>query len=238
MHVALLTGRAGSTIHDKNFRVVHGRPMCAYPCAAANMAGVFDRTYCSSNDDRILKIASAYGFKSILRPDHLATATAKHRDVINHFLEIMRGSGCVPTRITVLMANSATIISDDLVKASELLDCDLDATSAVPVVVEQDHHPYRAKKLVDGKLESYFDFENNISTNRQELPLNYFLTHSFWTIRLRDNGSLPDSPKSQPWTFLGERCLPVVVEKSIDIHSESDFDQTFEWLEANQKMVF
>lgn len=238
LHVALLTGRAGSTINDKNYRIINGRPMCAYPCAAANVSGIFDETYCSSNDKIILDIASAYGFKPINRPDKLATSTALHRDVIDHFLNQLLLDGLKPSKITVLMANSATISPIDLVQANKLLDDDLNATSAVPVIEEQDNHPFRAKKLVDGALSSYFEFDTEISTNRQQLPKNYFLTHTFWTIRLTEDGNLPDSNIAQPWTFLGKKCLPVHVASSIDIHSEQDFENTLKWLEVNQQLVF
>lgn len=238
LHVALLTGRAGSTIQDKNYRIINGRPMCAYPCAAANMSGIFDETYCSSNDKIILDIASAYGFKAVIRPDEFATSTAQHRDVIDHFLKELLNDGLKPSRITVLMANSATISPADLIQANNLLDDDQYATSAVPVIEEQDHHPFRAKKLVDGALTSYFNFDTVISTNRQQLPKNYFLTHTFWTIRLTEDGNLPVSNIAQPWTFLGNKCLPVHVASSIDVHSEQDFEKTLRWLEDNQKLVF
>lgn len=237
MHVALLTGRAGSTLADKNFRKVNGRPMCAYSCAAANMSGVFDKTFCSSNSKEILSISSAYGFKPIERPEHLSSATARHVDVIEHFLGILTERNIQLSTLTVLMANSATVLPVHLAKAYSALSGDNSLTSAVPVIVEQDHHPFRAKRVENGLLKTYFEFDQEISSNRQDLPINHFLTHSFWSIRIQEGNRLPYSKCAQPWTFLGDRCFPIVLEQSIDVHHEQDFEHTSNWLTENT-MVF
>ena len=108
-----------------------------------------------------------------------------------------------------------------------------DADSIVSVSKYNMWSPLRARKVnSEGLLEKYFEFENTISSNRQELPNNYFLTHSFWMINLINN-KLPFSTKSTPWDFLGDNCAPFEVCNSIDVHEESDLIRCEEWLKNN-----
>ena len=71
INIALLTGRGGSSLVDKNIRLVAGKPVLSYPCIAANHSGIFEDSYCSSDDNRILEKALDFGFKKIIRPDYL-----------------------------------------------------------------------------------------------------------------------------------------------------------------------
>ena len=52
----LCTGRGNNTLKDKNVLDVLGHPVMYYGLNAAKKAGVFDAFYCSSDDEKILKI--------------------------------------------------------------------------------------------------------------------------------------------------------------------------------------
>lgn len=233
MNIALLTGRKGSSLKNKNIRMLLGLPLAAYPCKAAKDSKIFDSMFCSSDSEELLSIAEQYDFKKISRPSSLSSDTAKHIDVIEHAIEeIGTQVGQIDT-LTVIMANCPTITSETLSKSYETLKNNKNLNSVVPVLKNQDQHPFRARRLNDeGLLESYFSFDTSISSNRQELPNNYFLTHSFWMINLINN-KLPFSDKSSPWNFLGENCAPFLVSHSIDVHDESDFIRCEEWLNSN-----
>lgn len=235
-NIALLTGRGGSSLKDKNTRLVRGRPICSYPCIAANRSSVFDHTFCSSDSDDIINIARAYGFRPIKRPEELSTDDAKHVDVINHALQTLNEQHIKPAILTILMANTATLSSLDIKTSVEFLNTNKDVSSVVPVVKQQDHHPFRARRLgKNNVLEGYFDMDKPVSSNRQELPDNFFLTHAFWTIRLTD-GKLPFGHSMSPWEFLGNNCHPLEVTSSIDIHETEDFLKTEKWLaEADEQ---
>ena len=220
MRVALMTGRGGSSFEDKNLIKIKGIPCLAYGCIAANKTQMFDLTFCSSDDQAILDVAADYGFKSIVRPAEFATSDAKHIDVLEHFLQYANEAGIKIDVLTVLMANTATINDREIRKSLEDLDSDSSLTAVVPVVENQDHHPLRARKMSDGLILGYFDGKVS-SSNRQDLESNYFLTHSFWSIRLHGN-KLPYSDLSSPWTFLGESVKPILIAKSIDIHEPVD----------------
>ena len=229
INIALLTGRGGSSLVDKNIRLVAGKPVLSYPCIAANHSGIFEDSFCSSDDNRILEKALDFGFKKIIRPDALAKDNAKHIDVILHAIEYLESISIKPDILTVLMANSATITNLQLEEANKILLNDPSINSVTPVIENQDHHPYRARKIENGFIQPYFKHESQISSNRQELPKNYFFTHSFWMIRLED-GKLPNSDKSTPWNFMGEKISPLIVDFSVDIHDLEDIAITEQWL--------
>ena len=234
INIAVLTGRGGSSLADKNVRLVFGKPVLAYPCIAANQAGIFEASFCSSDDAKILDSALDYGFKSIVRPEVLASDKAKHIDVINHALSSLQELNIFPDCLTILMANSATITRNQLQEAHSLLLSDENLSSVTPVIENQDHHPFRSRQLVDGHLKPYFDHDIALSSNRQELPKNYFFTHSFWMIRLVD-GKLPHCESATPWEFMGNKIKPIVVDYSVDIHDLEDIAMTEKWLMDNSR---
>ncbi len=104
-------------------------------------------------------------------------------------------------------------------------------SASCPVMLEQDHHPYRCKRLrEDGCLDTWFDFHSRqISTNRQDLPRNYVLCHNFWTLRL-SNSIYGKEEGQAPWRFMGNHVKPVVVRESFDVHDMDDLYRTEKWL--------
>jgi hypothetical protein len=102
----------------------------------------------------------------------------------------------------------------------------------MPVYEENDNHPFRAKQMNSkGFLEPYFDFRSKVSTNRQDLPKNYFLCHNFWVLNV--NRSIYAEGGQPPWTFMGEKIKPFIVENTFDVHTKQDIELTKEWLESN-----
>lgn len=229
--VALLTGRGNNTLKDKNVLPILGRPLCQYPAMAAKECSLITDFYVSSDDEKILKAAEEIGYKRIVRPAELALPTSQHVDAIVHALGAMKDEGVIPDILVVILANNATTKTEWIEESiKNLLDNDK-LSASCPVMKEQDHHPYRCKCLrEDGCLETWFDFgDEKISTNRQDLPVNYVLCHNFWTLRLQN--SIYNSEKGQqPWTFMGNNIKPIVVEESFDIHDMDDIIRTEKWL--------
>jgi hypothetical protein len=94
--------------------------------------------------------------------------------------------------------------------------------------VDQDRHPYRAKKLnPDGTAISFFPNLLDASTNRQDLPTSLFFDHSIWVIRAK-HFFLQDG--EAPWKEMGPKVKVVLTEGSFDIHSSSDIVLTENWL--------
>lgn len=233
----LITGRGNNTLPNKNIMEVFDRPLLAYPAIEAKKHIQAQNLYISSDDDKILSAGEQYGYKPIKRPLSISGPDAQHADAITHALECMEEDNQESVDILVVMlANSATIEASWIVDAITMIENDSTITSVVPAYKEQDHHPYRAKKIDEtGKLVPYFDFENEfVSTNRQELPDNYFLSHNFWVLNVKKSIELNDGDK--PWTFLGKRTMPIIVDDCFDVHTMDDIERTKKWLVLHNKV--
>ena len=230
--VALLTGRGNNTLKNKNILPVLGKPLLYYPAMAARACSLISDFYVSSDDPKILDAASVCGYKKIKRPDELALPSAQHVDAIKHALTMMEKDGVIPDILVVLLANSGIVKSEWIKDSIQNIIDNPSLSASVPVKLEMDNHPYRSKRLrEDGCLDTWFDFKGkNISTNRQDLPLNYVLYHNFWTLNLKQSLYSKEEGQ-QPWTFMGNNIKPIVVKESFDVHDEDDIKRTEKWLE-------
>ena len=207
---ALLTGRGNNTLKDKNVLPVLGKPLLYYPAMAAKTCNLITDFYVSSDDEKILKAASDCGYKKIVRPVELAAPTSQHVDAIRHALGVMKQDGVEPDILVVLLANSGIVKTEWIEESITQLLKDEALSASVPVLLEMDNHPYRSKRLrEDGCLDTWFDFRGkNISTNRQDLPMNFVLCHNFWTLNLKN--SLYSSTEGQQqvalFTGLSQKC--------------------------------
>jgi CMP-N-acetylneuraminic acid synthetase len=229
--VSLLTGRGNNTLKDKNILPVLGKPLISYPANAAKNVLSINHFYVSSDDNKILDIAFDLGYNKIKRPKELATATAKHIDAIFHAVEYMKQKDNInPDILVVFLANSATVKSEWIEDGINQIIKDDTISSVVPVHQEQDHHPYRAKRInKNGSLDTFFDFTDiDVSTNRQELEPCYFLCHNFWILNVKK--SLYSKNGQKPWTFLGNNIKPIVVDECFDIHTIQDLKRAEQWL--------
>ena len=229
--VALLTGRGNNTLKDQNVLPVLGKPLLYYPAMAAKRCGLITDFYVSSDDDKILDAAAACGYKKIRRPEELALPTSQHVDAILHALQVMADDGVKPDILVVLLANSGIVKTKWIEESINNLLSNPQLSASCPVLLEMDNHPYRSKRLrEDGCLDTWFDFKGkNISTNRQDLPMNFVLCHNFWTLNL-NNSVYSDEEGQQPWTFMGNYIKPIVVQESFDVHDEEDIVRTEKWL--------
>lgn len=229
--VALLTGRGNNTLKDKNILPVLGKPLLYYPAMAAKSCELITDFYVSSDDEKILDAAAACGYKKIVRPTELALPTSQHIDAIRHALMVMEDDGVVPDILVVLLANSGIVKKEWIEESIQYILHDNTTSAAVPVLLEMDNHPFRSKRIrEDGYLDTWFDFRGEtISTNRQDLPMNYVLCHNFWTLNLKES-IYSKSEGQQPWTFMGNRIKPIVVKESFDVHDEDDIRRTEQWL--------
>lgn len=234
--VALLTGRGNNTLTDKNILPILGKPLISYPADAAKKVQFINHFYVSSDDDKILDIAYNLGYQKIKRPDELASPTAKHVDAILHAVEYMKEKdNLIPDILIVLLANSATVKSEWIEKGINQIINDESVSSVVPVYQEQDHHPFRAKKInKNGSLDTFFDFTDmEVSTNRQELEPCFFLCHNFWILNMKN--SLYSQNGQKPWVFLGNNIKPIFVDRCFDVHTKEDLLEAEKWLIENLK---
>lgn len=233
---ALLTGRGNNTLKDKNILPVLGKPLLSYPAIAARDSELIHSFWVSSDDEKILNAAKTLNYNRIKRPVKLALPTSQHIDAIDHALKVMVEKGAKPNILVVMLANSVTIKTEWIDACINLLLNDKQATAAVPVYREMDHHPYRCKKInKHGYLEPFFNFSHQfISTNRQDLIPAYFLSHNFWVLNLN---TIDRSKGQKPWTFMGDKIKHYEVDEAFDVHTNEDIKKSEKWLIKNNLNV-
>lgn len=230
---ALLTGRGNNTLKDKNVLDVLGHPVIYYPAHAGRMAKTINSYYCSSDDEKILNAAKEEEYIPIVRPPELAAPTAQHVDAILHAINIIKTKEELADILVVILANNVTIKSEWIDECVKMMKDDMTISAVVPVYEDNDHHPLRGKRVVNGRLEMYEqNVKGKISTNRQDLPTCYFLSHNFWVLNtkllLESNGK-----GQQPWEFMGNNIAYFEIDESIDIHKEIDLYIASKWIEEN-----
>ena len=107
--VAILTGKGGSNLKDKNILKINGKPCLYYPCNAAKKVKIIQHYFVSSEDPKILKYAEKYGYKVIKRPKYLSKVNSQHIDVIKHALLQINKLNIKPDIIVVLLANAPIV---------------------------------------------------------------------------------------------------------------------------------
>lgn len=231
--VALLTGRGNNTLKDKNVLDILGHPVLYYPAHAARKAQAINAYFCSSDDAKILSAAESEGYTKIVRPDYLALPTSQHVDVIKHAVEFISKSEDIGDVLVVLLANNVTVKSEWIDSCVKMMQDDMSLTAVVPVYEDNDHHPLRGKRVENGRLHMYEKgVLGNISTNRQDLPKCYFLSHNFWVLNTKKMIE-SNYEGQQPWGFMGDNIGFYEIEDSIDIHKEIDLYIAKEWIKEN-----
>lgn len=224
---ALMIGRGGSSLTDKNILPVLGVPLLHWAAGAARRSRHIQRFYVSSDCPRILETAGQAGYVPIRRPGALATATAQSSDAVRHAFEIMEQDGPVDI-LVVQHANVGTISEAQIDACIDLLLANPGATAVVPAHEQPEYHPMRAKRVApDGTLAPFVEAAG-VSANRQDLPTCYFFDHSFWVLRGRRAVFDPDG--QQPWPCMGSRILPFETQGCRDVHDLEDLETTAAWI--------
>jgi CMP-N-acetylneuraminic acid synthetase len=229
---ALMIGRGGSTLPDKNVLPVFGQPLLHYTAAAARGSRYIGRFYASSDCQKILHAASTAGYQSIARPAELSTPTSQSVDVVNHALKLIEQDGGIDI-LVVQHANVGTINTKMIDDCIEALIADDSLSSVVPVHDKSEYHPFRAKTPdAEGLIVPFFDFsKTGVSGNRQDLPTAYFFDHSIWVLSVERG--IRSTNGQPPWTCMGNKIKPYVTEGCFDVHTIEDLKKTEDWLVAN-----
>jgi CMP-N-acetylneuraminic acid synthetase len=230
----LLTAQGGSSLTDKNILPVAGKPLLYYPAKAGKLSQHIQHFYVSSDCEKILSVGEEIGYTPIQRPETISRGDSQHVDAILHACEeIKNHSGLKPDILVVLLGNTVCTLPAWIDDCIEKIQENPDISSVIPCYEDCDHHPFRAKKINDdGFLDTFFDFSGQrISTNRQDLPPSYYACHNFWVLNVQK--SLYAEGGQQPWSFMGEKILPYLLEDTIDVHDKSDYLDSEIWLKSH-----
>jgi len=231
--VVLITGRGNNTLKDKNIIQICGKPLLSYGGEQAKKVEGINDYYISSDSDKILDVGHSIGYKKIKRPIELGHAESKHSDAVLHALNFMKvKDNLKPDILIIMMANCATTKSHQIEDCINLIKKDKSLSAVVPVIQNNDHHPFRAKRIrEDGLIDPFVPLQgHDIAPNRQQLEPNYFLSHSFYVLRVKNCFKGNGQP---PWNYMGDKVKPYIVNYSLDVHSKDDIILTEKWLKGN-----
>ncbi|MBA7568216.1 8-amino-3,8-dideoxy-manno-octulosonate cytidylyltransferase [subsurface metagenome] len=89
--VAVIPARSGSSVVDKNIKLLGGYPLIAYSIAAAKLASGIDRIIVSTDSNKYASIASKYGAEvPFLRPTEISGDNSTDYEWIKHLLDWMQ----------------------------------------------------------------------------------------------------------------------------------------------------
>lgn len=168
MNIAIIPARGGSKrIPRKNIREFGGKPMIAWPIAAAAQSGLFEHVIVSTDDEEIAGIARAAGAEvPFVRPPELSDDHAGTSDVVAHALGWAQGEGLEVEAACCLYATAAFVAAGDLAAARALLSeaCDYSFSA-----VRYAHPPQRGfLRHADGSPELVQP--EHRATRTQDLP--------------------------------------------------------------------
>jgi CMP-N,N'-diacetyllegionaminic acid synthase len=142
--LALIAARSGSKgLPGKNIRMLHGKPLLAWPVLAARGAQLVDRVVISTDSAEYAQIAEEHGADApFLRPPELASDGAGSIDVILHTLDALAAEGDVYDYVVLLEPTSPLTEAQDIDAAlNQLYDARHRADAIVGIAAMVTNHP-------------------------------------------------------------------------------------------------
>lgn len=222
--LGIIPARGGSKgVPGKNIKHLAGKPLIAYSIDVAKDSGL-SKVIVSTDNEQIADVARSLGADvPFLRPDFLASDTAKSLDVSRHALLAMEKSDNVLyDAIMLLQPTTPFRTTEDINQAIELLKSDPEADSVISVVDVQGHHPARMKYLEEGVLLDPPFCEAYENQNRQELKPMYIRNGAIY---LTKRDTLLNN------SYKGNKCLGLVMSNARSSNIDTLFDfKLAEWL--------
>lgn len=119
--LGLIPARGGSKgIKDKNIVDLCGKPLISYTIDAAKKSKYIDDVVISTDSEKIAKVANEYGAEvPFLRPESLATDTAKTIDAVISAIEMLQEMGRTYDILVLLQPTQPLRTSYDIDEALE-----------------------------------------------------------------------------------------------------------------------
>ncbi|WP_420479207.1 cytidylyltransferase domain-containing protein [Brevundimonas sp. FT23028] len=172
--LAIVPARAGSKgLPGKNVRMLAGKPLLAWPIAAARASAHVDRVIISTDDPGFADIAVAHGAEApFLRPAELASDTAPSIGFILHALDTLAEAGDVYDYVVLLEPTSPLTDGADVDAAlARLVQGGDRADAIVGVALMETTHPAYAVRLeADGVISPLQPGGFAAMPRRQDLP--------------------------------------------------------------------
>lgn len=171
--VCIIPARGGSkTIHDKNIKLLMGKPLITYAIKAALHSKVTNKVIVSTDSEKILRISKKCGAEvPFLRPKKLAKDNTPDLPVFQHAIRYLeREQGYCPDIIVHLRATTPFRTGNDIdIAVRKLIKKNADGVRTVNLVTET---PYWMDIINNDSLRSFIPGGRKYKI-RQELPKVY-----------------------------------------------------------------
>lgn len=169
--LAIVPARSGSKgLPGKNVRMLAGRPLLAWPIAAARASSHVDRVIISTDSPEFADIAVAHGAEApFLRPAELASDTAPSIGFILHAVDALAEADDVYDYVVLLEPTSPLTEGSDVDAALEqLIASDADAIVGVSKL-EATHPAFAVRKDGRGGITPYASASFSEMPRRQDI---------------------------------------------------------------------
>jgi len=141
--ICIVPARAGSKgLPGKNIRPLAGKPLLAWPIAAAKASAYVDRVIISTDSQDFADIAVAHGADCpFLRPAELASDTAPSLDFMLHAIDTLADEGEQYDYLLLLEPTSPLTEASDVDAALEQLAANPRAEAIIGVSAMETQHP-------------------------------------------------------------------------------------------------
>lgn len=215
--LALIPARGGSKgIKDKNIIDLCGKPLIAYSIEAALSSQYVDDVIVTTDSKNIADIAMKYGAEvPFLRPDYLASDTAKTIDAVLHAIHWLEEHEQHYDVLVLLQPTQPLRQGEDIDRALERYM--INQMQGLVSVKKVDEHPILMRMINDdGKLVSLLPL--NSTVRRQDMPEYYIVDGSIYI------NSIDELNET---TSFNDNCIPYIMptERSVDIDEMSDLQR-------------
>ncbi len=242
MIAALILGRKGSVgFPGKNLYPVLGRPLASYPVLAALKAKEVDQVYMSTDDERLMELASGMGAEVIVRPPELATKQALGESAYVHgyrvIKEIQERKGGSVEVIVLLFCNAATILAETIDEGINVLRRNPGYDSAVTVSCYNMWSPLRARRIGEnGILQPFVPFETfgdpaTLNCDRDSQGDVWFADMGVSIVRPRCLDDIGKGLLPQKW--MGQKIYPLKQWGGCDVDFEWQLPFVEHWLKEH-----
>ena len=237
MIIALLIGRKGSQgFPGKNTLSILGHPLAWYPMQTALAVNEIDRVYLSTDDLKLMQIATKIDIEIIDRPEYLANNESLGEDAYVHgYEEIQRREKGKIELMVLLHCNAATISVNAIKQGITTLRKKPSFDSAVTVSRYNMWSPLRARKVdKDGFLQPFVPFETfgdpaTLNCDRDSQGDVLFADMGCSIVRSHCLENLGEGLLPQKW--MGKKIHPLHQEAACDIDYEWQVPVVKWWLD-------
>jgi pseudaminic acid cytidylyltransferase len=217
MNAAVIPARGGSKrIPNKNIKLFAGKPIIAYSIEVAQLTGIFDRIFVSTDSESIARVAQQFGAEvPFLRPAALSDDHTPTAPVVAHTLNWLAANGSPAAYVCCIYATAPFVRPEYVTEGYRLLTAH--RVSSVFSVTSFPFPIFRALKIAgDGHMAMWWpEYE---LTRSNDLPATYHDAGQFYWLDCR--------VFLQSQKMYGRDALPVIVPRYLvqDIDTPEDWE--------------